>query len=85
MTLRIERQSERGKTTIRLIGRIRADHLSEVERQIDQSGANVTLDLGEVTLVVVQVVRFLGSCEARGIGVLNCSRYITDWIAKERR
>jgi hypothetical protein len=44
----------------------------------------VTLDLEEVTLVDVQVVRFLGGCEARGINVLNCSPYITDWIGKER-
>jgi len=45
----------------------------------------VTLDLEEVTLVDVQVVRFLGTCETRGIDLLNCSPYITDWIAKERR
>jgi hypothetical protein len=44
----------------------------------------VTLDLEEVTLVDVQVVRFLGGCEARGISVLNCSPHITDWIGKER-
>ena len=84
MTLRIEKYSDRGSTTIRLIGRMQAEHLSEVENQIDQSGGNVTLDLEEVTLVDVQAVRFLGSCEARGINVLNCSPYITDWIVKER-
>jgi hypothetical protein len=44
----------------------------------------VRLDLEEVTLVDVHVIRFLGTCETRGIGVLNCSPYITDWIAKER-
>jgi hypothetical protein len=30
------------------------------------------------------VVRFLGTCEARGIDVLNCSPYIRDWIDRER-
>jgi anti-anti-sigma regulatory factor len=85
MTLRIEKHLDRGSTTIRLIGRMQAEHLSEVERQIEESGANVTLDLEDVTLVDVQVVRFLGTCETRGIDVLNCSPYITDWIAKERR
>jgi hypothetical protein len=44
----------------------------------------VALDLEEVTLVDVQVVRFLGVCETRGISILNCSPYITDWIARER-
>ncbi len=85
MTLRIEKHLDRESTTIRLIGRMQAEHLSEVERQIEESGANVTLDLEDVTLVDVQVVRFLGTCETRGIDVLNCSPYITDWIAKERR
>jgi hypothetical protein len=84
MTLRIEKYSDRDSSTIRLIGRMRAEHLSEVERQIDASGPNVTLDLEEVTLVDVDVVRFLGTCETRGIDVLNCSPYISDWIFKER-
>ena len=84
MTLRIERYTDLGGTTIRLIGRIQAEHVSEIERQIAESGTKVALDLEEVTLVDVQVVRFLGGCEARGINVLNCSPYITDWIGKER-
>ena len=85
MTLRIERYADRGGTTIRLIGRMQAEHVSEVERQVEESGTKVTLDLEEVTLVDVQVVRFLGTCEIRDISILNCSPYITDWIAKERR
>jgi anti-anti-sigma regulatory factor len=84
VTLRIERYSDRGRTTIRLIGRIQAEHLREVETEIEESSGNVTLDLEEVSLVDVQVVRFLGGCEARGINVRNCSPYITDWIGKER-
>ncbi len=85
MTLRIENHSDRGNTTIRLIGRMQAEHLGEVQRQIEASGAKVTLDLEEVALVDVQVVRFLGTCEASGIEILNCSPYISDWIARERR
>jgi len=85
MTLRIERSADRGGTTIRLIGRMQAEHVSEVERQIEESGTTVTLDLEEVTLVDVQVIRFLGTCEVRGISIQNSSPYIIDWIAKERR
>ena len=44
----------------------------------------MTPDLEEVTLVDVQVVRFLGTCEIRGISILNCSPYIADRIATER-
>jgi hypothetical protein len=84
MTLRIERNADLAGTTIRLIGRMQAEHVSEVERQIGESETKVTLDLEEVTLVDVQVVRFLGACEIRGISVLNCSPYISEWIARER-
>ena len=84
MTLRIERASDAHSTTIRLIGRMRAKHLDELETQIREFGAAITFDLEEVTLVDVQIVRFLGTCEERGARILNCSPYIRDWIGKER-
>jgi anti-anti-sigma regulatory factor len=84
MTLRIEKYSGGYGATIRLIGRMRAEHLEELEKQIQESGPAVALDLEEVTLVDVEIVRFLGNCEARGATLLNCSPYIRDWIGKER-
>jgi anti-anti-sigma regulatory factor len=84
MTLRIERDSDGPRTTIRLIGRIRAEHLTELEKQFRESGSKIALDLEEVTLVDVEAVRFLGNCEARGATLLNCSPYVRDWIGKER-
>ena len=84
MTLRIEKASDGHSTTIRLIGRMRAQHLEELETQIRESEPAITLDLGEVTLVDVETVRFLGTCEARGATLLHCSPYIRDWIGKER-
>ncbi len=84
MTLKIERDSDGPRTTIRLTGRIRAEHLTELEKQIRESGSKIALDLEEVNLVDVEVVRFLGTCEAQGVTLLRCSPYIRDWIAKER-
>ena len=84
MSLKIEKHSAGESTIIRLIGRMRAEHLEELEKEIRESGPAVTLDLEEVTLVDVEVVRFLGTCEARGATILNCSLYIRDWIGKER-
>ena len=84
MTLKIEKHSDGKRTTIRLIGRMRAEHLEEVEKQIRESDPAVTLDLEEVTLIDVESVRFLGTCEERGATLLNCSPYIRDWIGKER-
>ena len=84
MTLKIERYAEGPVTTIRLIGRLQGEHLAELEKQIRESESKIVIDLEEVDLVDVQVVRFLGMCEAQGIALLNCSPYIRDWIGKER-
>ena len=84
MTLKIETYSDGSNTKIRLIGRMQAEHLAELEKQIRNGGPKIELDLEQVDLVDVQVVRFLGACEAQGITLINCSPYIRDWIGKER-
>jgi len=43
----------------------------------------VELDLDEVSLVDLNVVRFLGTCQTEGVVILHCSPYIRDWIAEE--
>jgi hypothetical protein len=63
---------------------MQAEHLEELEKQLRECGPAIALDLEEVTLVDVEVVRFLGICETRGATLLNCSPYIRDWIGKER-
>ena len=82
MTLKIEKLAGDG-TTLKLIGRIRAEHLAELRGQIAASAPSV-LELGEVSLVDADAVRFLGSCESDGIQLLNCSAYIREWIVRER-
>jgi anti-anti-sigma regulatory factor len=84
MTLKIERHPEGSGTMIRLIGRIQAETLAELEKQIRRAGRRSSIDLEKVDLVDLQVVRFLGACEAQGIALLSGSRYIRDWIGKER-
>jgi hypothetical protein len=63
---------------------MRADHLSELEKQIREGESKIVLDLEELDLVDVEAVRFLGMCERQGVTLLNCSPYIRDWIGKER-
>jgi anti-anti-sigma regulatory factor len=84
VTFKIEKHRDGHSTTIRLIGRMRAEHLSELEKQIKENESKIVLDLEELNLVDVEAVRFLGKCEARGVTLLNCSPYIRDWIGKER-
>jgi anti-anti-sigma regulatory factor len=84
VTFKIEKYRDGHSTTIRLIGRMRAEHLSELENQIRESESKIVLDLEELNLVDVEAVRFLGRCETQGVSLLNCSPYIRDWIGKER-
>jgi anti-anti-sigma regulatory factor len=84
MTLRIESVSDEHGTTIRLIGRMQAQHVEELKAQIATSRARVLLDLEELSLVDIDAVRFLGTCQAGGISIVHCPPYISAWIAKER-
>jgi glutathione S-transferase len=85
MTLRIEKDSTGDGTTIRLIGRMRGEHLEELKAQMKDSGPKVALDLNELSLVDVDVVCFLGICQREGVELLHCSPYISEWIARERK
>jgi hypothetical protein len=80
MTLRIERVQAR----IRLSGEFRSEHLDQVKTEIERCGSPVVLDLEELDLVDVEGIRFLNTCEAKGISVLNCSPYIREWMSRER-
>ena len=83
VTLKIEKLAGEQGTTLKLIGRIRTEHLAELRGQIAASAPSV-LELREVSLVDADAVRFLGSCESDGIQLLNCSAYIREWIVRER-
>ena len=84
MTLKIEKTLGEHSTIIKLMGRIRAQHLDELKSQIAASVPKIVLELGEVSLVDADTVRFLISCESEGIQLLNCSAYIRKWIVRER-
>jgi anti-anti-sigma regulatory factor len=84
VTLRIEKDSDGQTTTLRLIGRMRREHIEELKAQIKAGGASVILDLNEVSLVDLDVIRFLAACQTEGISLVHCSRYINNWITKER-
>jgi hypothetical protein len=83
MTLRIEKSSEANITTLRLIGRVQAEHVDALNAEIKNCEAPVVLDLVEVGLIDIDVVRFLGACQSKGVKLIGCSPYIRDWIALE--
>jgi len=85
VTLKIEKIVRKRRTTARLIGRVQAEDLPEVARQLEESGPSAVLQLDEVTLVDVDVVRFLNRCEVEGVRLVNCAPYIREWMSRERK
>ena len=45
VTFKIENHCDGHSTTIRVIGRMRVEHLSELEKQIKESESKIVLDL----------------------------------------
>jgi len=79
MTLRINRIRDR----VRLSGEFRSEHVHQVKAELDLCTPPVVLDLEEVDLADVEAIRFLNSCEATGVSVLQCSAYIRAWMFQE--
>lgn len=83
MTWRIEKTVDGHKTIIRLSGRLQSKHLDELKLQIDGEQSSIALDLEDVTLVDIEVVRFLNACGKRGVELVHCSPYIREWMSRE--
>jgi hypothetical protein len=84
MTLRITTGSDGQRTTLRLSERIRSTDIENIRESMKGKAETIVLDLEGVTLVDLDVVRFLGVSEAEGVELVNCSPYIRDWIFRER-
>ncbi len=82
--LKIEVETNGSTRVIRLIGRIRSEHVDALAVQIAEGTESTALDLREVTLVDLAVVRFLAFCEIKGLELLHCSLYVREWIERER-
>jgi anti-anti-sigma regulatory factor len=83
---RITRASN-GEAVFKLIGRMDADNLSELETLLHSETAHhpLVLDLKDLTLVDQDAVSFLRRCEAVGIQLKNCPAYIREWLNGERQ
>jgi anti-anti-sigma regulatory factor len=69
---------------LRISGRIDVEHLGELRSCMSRHGPQIVLDLDDVQLVDVAVVRFLARCQAEGMELRNCARYIRTWMDKLR-
>ena len=81
--MKIERDVQGDKTTVRLIGDFRSNHIQELRKQVEHAHAEITLDLKEITTVDVDVVRFFVECVAKRTKIVHCPRYIKKWLLLE--
>ena len=68
---------------VRLSGEFRSEYIDQVKAEMVRESPSV-LELEEVDLVDVEVIRFVNSCEAAGVSVLHASAYIRAWVSQER-
>jgi hypothetical protein len=82
---KIQRSSNDKSVVFTVSGRVKAAALTELRKLLkgEARDHNVALDLKDVKLVDRDVVIFLASCEATGVKLANCPRYIREWIEKE--
>jgi hypothetical protein len=82
--LRIEKDSDGCVTTLRLSGRIQSDGIAGIQSAMNDGCTDIILDLTEVTLVDIAVVRFLMNCENQGVQLVQSPAYVREWILRER-
>ena len=84
MTIKLEKETRSLKTMIRLSGRLQSKHLDELKTQLEGARSRIAVDLNGVTLVDVEIVRFLNACEKGGVERLNRWPYIQEWMIREK-
>ena len=82
--LRIEKESDDCVTRLLLSGRIQSDRIACIQSAMKEGCLRKSLDLRDVTLVDIAVVRFLMSCEDEGIELVQCPSYVREWMVRER-
>jgi anti-anti-sigma regulatory factor len=81
--LRLEKS--RDSNLLRVSGRIDAENIAELSKQMQILASPLALELAEVTLVDADAVRFLATAEAAGTELRNCPLFIREWIRREHQ
>ena len=82
--LRIKKDSDGCVTRLEVSGRIQSDRIACIRSAMSDGCDRKILDLGDVTLVDLPVVRFLIRCEDEGVELVRCPPYVREWILRER-
>jgi hypothetical protein len=83
MTCKVVRQIDRDRLVLlHISGHLQEVHINMIDELLTKETDPVALDLGEVRLVDREVVKFLATLDARGIGLRNCPGFIREWMRK---
>ncbi len=85
MVLKIEEVSDGQSVTLHLSGRLRAEELNQLKAELEGKSQRFVLNLADVKFVDREAICFLSQCEASGIQLDGCHRYVRDWIDREKR
>ena len=81
--MKIEMASDGETATLRISGQIDEYDLAAIEAEVRRHRERLVFDLAEAKLVDRVVVQFLAAREVEGVELLNCPRYIREWIGRE--
>jgi len=88
MACKIERVvTPSGFVVFRVSGRIDRAYVEVLQELIENektAEGRLALDLTQVTVVSLEVVRSLTVAEASGIELRNCPAYVREWISRVR-
>ena len=67
---------------LHISGHLQEVHIEMIDELLAKETDSVALDLGEVTLVEREAVKFLATLDARGVELKNCPGFIREWMRK---
>jgi hypothetical protein len=82
--LKIEKDCDGSAIRLRLSGRIQSDLIASIRSTMGDGCSRKILDLSEVTLVDLEVIRFLIRCEDERVELVQCPLYVREWMHRER-
>jgi hypothetical protein len=81
--MRTDTAVENEVVTLRLSGWTNSRRLEDVRNEMRPRGSKIVLDLEQVTLVDIGVVRFLKLAERHGVQLRKCPSFVREWTARE--
>ena len=76
-----------GQTVFALSGRMKKEHVVELEKllEAEPAGKPIILDLKNLTLAGQNEIEFFAGCEEQGVTLTNCAPYIREWVTRQRQ